>query len=947
VTIPHQRSATIRGVLLAVLLGLLLAWPAFARWYTEWLWFGEVGYRQVFWTPIISGWLTGIAAAGSVFVILLLNVRPLLRLRPVPRVIELRRTGTQGYRQVIRRFSLGRLASLAIALVSVFAGMGAAGSWLVFQEALRQVPFGVRDPVFGRDVAFYVFTLPALQAVSDWLFLWLFIALLVVAAGYYLDLAPLAMRGVWAVPRGVRVHLSVLAGVLLLLRAAGFWLDTYGLLFSPHGAVYGAGYTDLHARLPILDALIVLSALAGLLLFASVRTRTLRAGLAALALVLGVWIVALGVYPVVVQQVEVAPNELDREAPYIKNSIDATLHAYNLAQVQEKPFPATTVLTPALIQDNRTVLDSVRLWDYRPLLRTYSQLQSLRLYYTFTSVGIDRYRIGGREQQVMLSARELDVDRLPAEARTWVNEHLVFTHGYGLVMTPVNHISGEGLPEFYISDIPPTSPIGLTVTRPELYYGMLGAPYVVVDTRTKELDYPQGEKNVYSTYQGTGGVPLRSPLARYAFSTRFGALSLLLSADITSRSRIMFHRTIPERVAHIAPFLAYDHDPYLVLAGGRLYWIVDAYTTSAMYPYSQPSGDINYIRNSIKAVVDAYNGTTRFYLVDPSDPIARTYARIFPGLLRPLSEMPPSLVAHLRYPLDLFTTQAEMYATFHMTDPRVFYNREDLWAVPTELYSGTPQSMEPYYVNLRLDPAVGDEFTLILPFTPSGKDNMVAWMAGRSDPPNYGRLLVYRFPKDRTIFGPMQIEARINQDPVISSQLTLWNQEGSQVIRGNLLVVPMADALLYIEPLYLQAEGSALPELKRVIVAYGSRIAMEPTLDAALGRIFGTLPPEPGEPVRSPVGSSSPSASGTLAPGTGVSSGGPAPGGSVPGPAVSRPATPPGAPRNRVAALVAEASAHYARAQAALRAGDFATYGREIDALGRVLGELRRLTGQP
>ncbi len=921
-------TATIRGALLVVLLGLLVATPTLARWYTEWLWFGEVGYRGVFWTPVASSWAVGAAAAVSVFLILFLNVRPLLRLRPAPRLIELRRAGGRPvYRQAMARVGPAGLAALAAAAVGILAGAGAAGSWLVFQAWLHATPFGVRDPVFGRDVAFYVFALPAYRAVYGWLFGWTLAALLVVATGYYLDLAPLAMRGVWAVPRGARIHLSVLGGALLLLQAAGFWLATYGLLFSPHGAVFGAGYTDLHARLPMLRVLAGLSAATGMLLLASVRLRTLRAALAALGALVVVWIGGLGLYPAFVQQVEVAPNELRREAPYIQNSIDATLRAYNLDQVQEKAFPATASITPALVRAHRTVLENVRLWDYRPLLRTYAQLQSLRLYYTFTSVGIDRYRIGGREQQVMLSARELDVGRLPSEARTWVNQHLVFTHGYGLVMTPVNRISAEGLPEFYIKDIPPQSPIGLVVERPELYYGMLGAPYVIVNTRTKEFDYPQGDRNVYASYQGTGGVSLGAPLARLAFSYRFGALPLLLSTDVTPQSRIMFHRAVPERIAHIAPFLMLDQDPYLVLADGRLYWIVDAYTTSAGYPYSRPTGGLNYIRNSVKVVVDAYNGTTRFYLVDPADPLAETYARIFPGLFRPLAAMPPSLVAHLRYPVDLFTTQAQVYATFHMKDPRVFYNREDVWAVPTELFGGTPQPLEPYYVNLNLDPGAGEEFTLILPFTPAGKDNMVAWMAGRSDPPHYGRLLVYRFPKDRTVFGPMQIEARINQDPAISSQLTLWNQLGSQVIRGNLLVVPLADSLLYIEPLYLQAEGSALPELKRVIVAYGSQIAMEPTLDGALGRIFGTLPPAP-------------------APGAPAAPAGPAPPGAARGGAGGPPPVP-GAPRDRVAALVAEANAHYARAQAALRAGDFAAYGREIDALGRVLSELRRVAGAP
>lgn len=913
-----------RQWLLTALIAALLVYPTVARWYTEWLWFGEVGYRTVFWVPFLSSAAVAAAAAASVFLILYLNLRPLLRLRPLARVVELRPVGdTRTYRRIVAGLSPGRVAALLAALVAIVAGLGAANAWPVFQALLHQAPFGVRDPVFGRDVAFYVFALPAYQEVYGWLFGWLFIALLGAAAAYYLDLVPLAIRGVWAVPRGVQVHLSVLAGLLVLLRGFGFWLDRYGILYSPHRVVYGAGYTDLHATLPALTLLIALSAVTGVLLLVSTRARTIRPAIGALVVLLAVWIAGTVFYPAFVQQVEVAPNELDREQPYISNGIASALHAYGLDRVEEQSFPAALTLTPASVQSNRTVLDSVRLWDYRPLLTTYAQLQSLRLYYTFTDVGIDRYRINGREQQVMLSARELDVNRLPDQARTWVNEHLVFTHGFGLVMTPVNRISAEGLPEFYIKDIPPQSAIGLTVARPQIYYSLLTTPYVVVNTRNKELDYAQGDQNVYTTYAGRGGVPLTAPLARFAFASRFGAMSLLLSNDITPASRVLFHRDVRDRVGRVAPFLKLDRDPYLVLADGRLFWILDGYTTTAMYPYARPTGELNYIRNSVKAVVDAYDGTVNLYAIDPADPLLETYGRIYPGLLKPFSEMPAALAAHIRYPVDLFTIQSDVYATFHMKDPRVFYNREDLWATPNELFGGSAQPVEPYYVNLKLDPARGEEFALILPFTPSGKDNMVAWMAARSDAPNYGHLLVYHFPKDTTVFGPMQIEARINQDPTISAQLTLWNQQGSQVIRGNLLVVPVADSLLYIEPLYLQAQGSALPELKRVIVAYGAQIAMEPTLEEAVARIFGALPAAAAPQL--PSGPGAPSA----------------------------PSAPPGRPSGRtvesaqVSSLVAEANAHYARAQAALRAGDFATYGKEIDALGRTLTELRRITGAP
>jgi uncharacterized membrane protein (UPF0182 family) len=923
----------LRRVVLILVIALLLLYPAVARWYTEWLWFHEVGYPAVFWVPIASAAAVGLAAGAAVFLILALNLRPLLHLRPLPRVIDLRSASSRVYRRVAR-LRAPVLLYLGAGAVAALAGQAASGSWLTFQAWLHRATFGIADPVFHRDVGFYMFVLPVYTAVYDWMFLWLFMALLIVAAGYYLDLAPLMMRGVWAIPRGVRVHLVALAALLLFTRAFGFWLDAFGLLYSPRGALFGAGYTDLHATLPALRLLTVLAALAGALMLSSIWLRTLRLAVVSLITMIVVWIAGTIIYPSIVQQFEVAPNELNKEAPYIRNGIEGTLRAYNLDQVQEQPFPATESLTPEGVRANQVVLDNVRLWDYRPLLRTYAQLQSLRLYYTFTSVGIDRYQIGGHEQQVMLSARELDVSRLSAEAQTWVNNHLVFTHGYGLVMTPVNRISGEGLPEFFIKDIPPQSTVGLAVTRPELYYGLLANQYVVVGTRTKELDYPQGDQNVYTSYAGLGGVQLTAPLAKLAFAARFAAPQLLLSTDVTADSRIMFHREVSERIAHVAPFLTFDHDPYLVLVDGRLYWIIDAYAASSAYPYSHPSGGINYIRNSVKAVVDAYNGSVSLYVIDPTDPLLQVYARIFPGLFQPMAALPSALVSHLRYPLDLFAIQAQIYSTFHMKDPRVFYNREDLWAFPNELFAGAPQPLEPYYVNLRLDPAQGEEFALILPLTPAGKDNMVAWMAGRSDVPHYGRLLVYRFPKDRTIFGPMQIEARINQDPVISSQLTLWNQQGSQVIRGNLLVVPVADALLYIEPLYLQAAGSALPELKRVIVAYGTRIAMEPTLEGALAQIFVGLPaasPAPG--VAPPAGQPAPQAGTPPGAAPGAARGGSAPGGAN------------GASRERITQLAAEASAHYERAQAALRAGDFAAYGREIDALGRALAELKRVTG--
>jgi hypothetical protein len=516
----------------------------------------------------------------------------------------------------------------------------------------------------------------------------------------------------------------------------------------------------------------------------------------------------------------------------------------------------------------------------------------------------------------MLAAREMETSRLSPQARTWVNEHQVFTHGYGLVMSPVNRVSEEGMPEFYLKDIPPVSSVDLPVNRPQIYFGEATESYVVVNTKVDELDYPRGDDNVYGTYQGRAGIRL-SALSRLAFAYRFADARLLLSTDITSSSRMLFAREIGTRLRRLAPFLAYDEDPYIVLVDGRLVWIIDAYAISTRYPYSTPApgtpgldGDplagINYIRNSVKIVVDAYDGTVDFYLMDPTDPVAASFAGIFPELFKPVSSMPAGIRAHLRYPVDMYEVQARMYATFHMRDPRVFYNREDPWVIPTELFGSDTVLVEPYYVTMRLADGTVPEFALILPFAPANRDNMVAWMAARNDAPHYGELIVYRFPKDRLAFGPMQVEARINQDPTISQQLTLWNQEGSRVIRGNLLVIPMERSLLYVEPLFLQAERSQLPELRRVIVASGPRIIMAETPEAGLSRLLAAAPPAP------------------LPPGT------PAPPPSVGG---------------SVRELIAQASETYERAQQLLRQGDLAGYAREIERLGEILRRLRESQG--
>jgi len=905
---------------LVLLLALLFVFlPTLARWYTDWLWFGEVGYRRVFWVPLLSRIGVTLVVGGLLFLLLFLNVLPLLRrLGRPPQVIDLE-VGPRGRltRRLGRRFDAARVAAVVIGVLALLVGVAESRRWTMFQQFVHAVPFGTVDPLFSKDVGFFMFRLPVYQWAASFLFSWLVLALVVVVVGSYLDMAPLLIRGLWSIPLRVRAHVSLLVALLLLVRGWGFWLDAYALVYSPTGVVTGAGYTDVHVVLPALRVLAGLFAAAGLLMLANVRLRTMRFAAAVVLLTAVAWLVGLRVLPGVVQTLRVRPSELTAETPYIQRNIRGTLEGYGLGRVREREFPGRPV-TAEDVARNRPTLENVRLWDYRPLLAAYRQLQTLRQYYTFVDVDIDRYRLPaahpaaagvsperGTQRQVMLAAREVDLSRL--QARGWVNEHLVFTHGFGLVMSPVNLISEEGMPELWIRDIPPQSVPGLEVREPRIYFGELTNHYVIVNTRVQELDYPRGDENVYTTYRGRAGIRLHW-LNRLAFAYRLADLKLAISTDISSRSRLLFQRNILARAQRIAPFLRYDRDPYLVVADGRLVWIIDAYTVSSRYPYSTPvEAGLNYIRNSVKVVVDAYDGTVTFYLVDPVDPVARTLAGVFPELFRPAASAPPEVAAHFRYPVDLFEIQARVYATFHMRDPRVFYNREDAWAIPSEVFGSETVPVEPYYVTMRLDPRpdAPPEFALILPLTPVNRDNLIAWMAARNDPPHYGELVVYRFPKQSVVFGPMQVESRINQDPEISQAITLWNQQGSRVIRGNLLVIPIEEGVLYVEPLFLQAERSQLPELKRVIVATGARIQMAETFEAALEGVLGRRPP-------------------TVPPAA---------------PQLSPPTTPPAdtAQRDR---LIREALDVYRRARERLRTGDFSGYSEEIERLGKILERL-------
>lgn len=876
--------------------------------YTDWLWFQEVGFTTVFTTRLqLSAWLF-MGLGATVFVFLFVNLSVAARTAPPDVLWELEdQLGLPG--RAILEPLVRRLLLPVIAVISFFAGARATTSWTTVLEYLNRTAFNQTDPLFGRDLSFYFFVLPFWRLLYAWSTALVAGTLILVAAVYVLQRSlVLTARG----PRlaaGARTHLLGLAALLLLVRAVGFWLDRFDLLYAPRGFVFGASYSDVHASLPVLQWLVVLAVLcAAACVFQMFRPgwRFLVAGLVVLVVL---WVAGLGIAPALLQSYRVKPNELVYERPYIENNIRMTRQAYALDRVDEKDFAAEDNLTAAALDRNNLTIKNIRLWDHRPLLTTYGKLQEIRTYYKFGDVDVGRYTLNGEYRQVTLSARELSYRDLPS--RGWINEHLTYTHGYGLVAGPVNRISPEGLPEFFLKDIPPEATSGMPkITRPEIYYGEIGNEYVLVRTRSQELDYPSGDQNVYTRYEGRGGIPINSLVRKAAFAARFGALNLLLSNDLTPESRVMIYRDIGARVQEAAPFLKFDRDPYLVIgADGRLVWMVDGYTTSERYPYATPVRGFNYIRNSVKATVDTFHGTVSYYIADPEDPVIQTYAKAFPGLLKPLADMPEDLQAHIRYPEDFFAVQARMFATYHMRDPQVFYNKEDLWVIPRLPQEGRDREMEPYFTIMRLPEERKEEFVLLSGFNPSGRDNMIALLVARMDPPQYGRLIAYQFPKQKLVFGPRNIQARINQDPVISQQIALWNQQGSRVITGSLLAIPIDESLIYVQPLYLAAsEQGALPELRRVVVAYGNQIAMEPTLEASLGRIFGGR-------VR-----------GDEPPGR---------------PAAERPAAPGAAPTAAIAAGVQRAWEAWQRGQEALRKGDWGTYGQEQKRIEEALRQLR------
>ena len=843
------------GIIVFIVFVLLLFFRQAIGLYVDWLWFTEVGYTQVFTTSLTYKFMLGLVAGLFVAAFLYLNVKIAafmphgFRVSEAENVIEL--PPTELIDPLLRRLLLP-----AALFIGLMAAPQAASNWELLPLFLNPAPFSLNDPLFDLDIGFFVFRLPMFLKIYNWLTFVITFAAIASAAAYLL------YRGILYGPRGLifseraRKHMLALAALFLAVKAAGYYLDAFEVVYSSRGAAFGASYTDVYALLPALRILCFLSLAAAIMCVLQMSRAGWRFLIAGVAVLLVAHVIGVQLYPYILQRFRVIPNEVEAERQFIERTIKFTRLAYGLDKIASQEFPAEEQLTAADIKRNDATIKNIRLWDHRPLLASYAQLQEIRTYYKFVDVDNDRYVIDDNYRQVMLSARELSHQHL--QSRNWINENLTFTHGHGVVFGPVNQVTSSGQPEFFIKDIPPVSTTSLKVTRPEIYFGELANPYVLVKTSAQELDYPAGDQNIYTTYEGGGGVNIGSLWRKLVFSAHHTTLRMLLSQDLKPESRILFHRQIQERVKKIAPFITFDRDAYVVIAqGGRLFWIIDGYTTSDRYPYSEPlrQRQLNYIRNSVKAVVDAYNGTVDFYLADPNDPLVVAYGNIFPGLFKPLEQMPKDLHAHIRYPQDFFAIQAQMYATYHMQDPQVFYNKEDLLSIPRQSTGKAEREMEPYYTIMRLpgEAEAKEEFVLLLPFTPNKRDNMRAWLAARSDPPHYGKLVALDFPKAKLVYGPKQIDARIDQDTIISQQLSLWNQRGSQVLRGSLLAIPIDKSLLYVQALYLVAEQGGLPELKRVIVAFGNQIVMEETLEQGLQRIFS------GKAVSVPTPSAAPS----------------------------------------------------------------------------------------
>ncbi len=915
-----NRIRSITGIIVALAVFIVLFFSTIVDFTTDFLWFKNIGYDQVFLTKLMTQLKIGV----PLFIVLTVLIYLYL--------ISIKK---DYYKKVeagvisISEKKINQVALLGSAITSTIASITFSGAtWYEMLRYLNSTNFNIVDPLFNNDISFYIFKLPFFEQLYYLLSAFIFM-MVVLTFVFYLFMMSVRRPTLFDInrerdPQQPRrpikidydtiknlVHIAfrqlvILAVVFFLIQGVGYFIKTYSLLNSELGVVYGAGFTDIHVSLWLYRIMMVVSVVSTILVIMGAKAKNIKLVLAAPVILIAVSVLG-NLAAAGVQNYIVSPNEISREVPYLEENIKYTKLAYGLNDIEEREFPAEENLTREDLEANRETIDNIRVNDYRPTSQFYNQRQGIRLYYKFKDVDVDRYMIDGKYTQVFLGAREIDYSKTKPQ---WINQHLKYTHGYGIALSPVNSITSEGQPNLLVKNIPPESSVeNLKVDEPRIYFGELTDNYSITNTKEMEFDYPSGNQNAENTYEGTAGIKLKG-MNKLLFAIKEKSMRMLISGDISSESKILIYRNIKERVNKIAPFLDYDDDPYLVIDEGKLYWIIDAYTISSNYPYAEPyiSEDRNYIRNSVKVVVDAYNGDVTYYTVDEEDPLLKTVDKIFPQLLTPIEEMPEGLRDNLRYPLFLFNVQSEVYRTYHMTDTEVFYQGEDLWDISDEIYDNSIQPMEPNYFIMRLPEEEREEFVLSLPYTPRGKPNMTALFMARNDNENYGKLIIFKLPKQKNIYGPMQIESRIDQDTDISKEFSLWGQQGSSYIRGNVLTIPIEDSLLYVEPVYLRASNeNSLPEVKRVIVAYGDKIAYEETLDEALISLFGKKEEEqPEQPEQPDVPIE----------------------GDMP---------------DNIKGLINRANNIFNQAQADQRAGDWGAYGENIEELQRVLERLNQL----
>jgi uncharacterized protein len=836
---------------------------SFSNLITDYLWFNSLDYGNIFKITLEATFFLFIVAFFISFIFIMLNLY----------------LSSIFVKNKPNSFNL-KIKIFVSLIISIIIGRMISFKWFEFMNYLKQTPFNIVDPIFNKDISFYIFSLPFYNSVVGFAIFCLVITIILVLINYFqtfvfntlkqftnpkVENSDLNIKSVnfkkeqLSLKKHAFFHLSVLFSILFLLFSLNHYLSKFLVLNSFEGVVSGASYTDVNVVVPSLNFLSLFALFIAVffiiwcILYINKKTK-LNHIFGLIIIYFFMSFILLTILPYLVQSFKVTPNEINLEQEYIEYNINFTRKAYGLNNIEEIYFNIDNKITWDILNNNKETIDNIRLLDQKPLTQTYRQTQEMRLYYDLSSIDIDRYYIDGKYTQVMISARELNQKRISSTAQTWINNHLIYTHGYGIVMSPVNKVTNEGLPDYLIKDIPPiytTLDESLKIDKPEIYFGELDNDYIIVNTNTKEFDYPFGSENVYAHYEGKGGIILDSFFKKLLMVLKFKDIKILLSSEITKESKIMYYRNVMKRSSFLMPFIILDNDPYVVINDGKLFWIIDGYTITSNYPYSDNMNfrhnnyNFNYIRNSVKIVIDAYNGDVSYYVIDEDDPLIKTYKDIFPGVFKNINQLPYGLKNHLRYPEGLFKIQSNILTNYHMQDYKVFYNKEDAWQIPNEIYGqGNQIQMDPYYIIMKLPDTNKEEFILMTPFTPIQKNNMVSWLAARADGDNYGKLLLYRFPKDKLVYGPMQIEARIDQDSYISQQFTLWSQRGSNVLRGNLLIIPIDNSLLYVEPIYLESQSGQLPQLVRVIVSDGEQVVMENTLSEALEVLVGRKPQE-------------------------------------------------------------------------------------------------------